>query len=150
MKFWTAFIASILIAGCAQAAEKTDLTIDRADGAAVTFHVERATTDETRARGLMFRESLAPDDGMIFLYDRPGNTSFWMKNTLIPLDMVFFNDKGEVTHIEVSAKPQSLEPRGPNRSDTCAVLEIGGGQAARHGLKTGDKLRTPDGSPCLP
>lgn len=150
MKIRALILCALLMASCAQAADKSGLEILRADGKIVRFDVERATTDETRAKGLMFRAALAAGEGMIFLYDQPGDVSFWMKNTLIPLDMIFFDEKGEITHIEASARPESLDARGPNRGDTCAVLEIGGGQAALHGLKAGDKMVLSGPSACLP
>lgn len=149
-KFLLPLIASLFFAAGAQGAELQSITIRRADGRTVIFQVIPAVDDISRATGLMNITELPQDQGMIFLYEKPMAVQFWMKNTLIPLDMVFFNKKGEITHIEASAKPESLEARGPNRSDTCAVLEINGGAAAFQGLKVGDKLLFNDDSACLP
>lgn len=150
MKFRAVLLAGLLVASCAQAADTKDITIRRADGQDVTFTVETATNDTTRAKGLMFREHLGDHHGMLFVYDRPDRISFWMKNTLIPLDMVFFREDGEIVHIERKAEPKSLTPRGPGRTDICAVLEIAGGQADENGLKIGDRLVLEDSSACLP
>ena len=72
------------------------------------FAVEIADDDEERARGLMFRESMADDHGMLFVFDEDAPQSFWMKNTFIPLDMVFIREDGEVASIAKNAQPQSL------------------------------------------
>ena len=90
----------------------------------------------------MFRESLAPDRGMIFPYDPPTDASFWMKNTLIPLDLVFIRPNGTVGRIAENAVPMSLEPI-PSLEAVSAVLEIPGGRAAELHIKDGDKVNWP-------
>ena len=87
----------------------------------------------------MFRQSLAPDRGMIFPYDPPVNASFWMKNTLIPLDMVFVRPNGTIARIAENTVPLSLDPV-PALEPVSAVLEIAGGRASELGLKPGDKV----------
>ena len=87
----------------------------------------------------MFRQSLAPDRGMIFPYDPPTDASFWMKNTLIPLDMVFVRPNGTVGRVAENTVPMSLDPV-PSLEPVSAVLEIAGGRAAELRIKEGDKV----------
>ena len=103
------------------------------------FTVEVARTPEEQARGLMFRNSVAPDRGMIFPYDPPVQVSFWMKNTLVPLDMVFIGPDGRIGRIAANTVPMSLDPV-PSIDPVSAVLEIAGGRAAELGIKEGDKV----------
>jgi hypothetical protein len=111
------------------------LTI-RSSTATHNFTVEVAATPEQQERGLMFRKSLAGDRGMIFPYDPPQDVSFWMKNTLIPLDIVFIRADGTIARI-THAKALSLEPL-PAGEPVAGVLEIRGGRAAELGIKEGD------------
>ena len=107
------------------------------------FDVELATTDDQQVQGLMFRRTLAADAGMLFLYTDDHEIQMWMKNTLIPLDMVFIQADGTISHIAERAVPRSLEiipSEGPAR----AVLEVNGGTAARLGIKPGDRVLYPD------
>lgn len=106
------------------------------------FRVELAVTPEEQARGLMFREAMEPDAGMLFLFDPPRRVSFWMKDTLIPLDMIFVDGGGRIVAVEADAEPHSLQPRGPD-AVVRAVLEINGGMAEQLGIGVGDRLRTP-------
>src|SRR5215471_18474876 len=102
------------------------------------FTVEVAATPEQPERGLMFRRSLAGDRGMIFPYEPPQEVAFWMKNTLIPLDMVFIRADGRIARI-ATAKPLD-ETAVPSGEAAAAVLEIRGGRAAELGIKAGDKV----------
>ena len=102
------------------------------------FRVEVARSEEKQARGLMFRERLAPDAGMLFPFDPPRPASFWMKNTLIPLDMIFIRADGTIARIAANTVPHSLEPVGV-REPVVAVLEIAGGRAAELGIAEGDR-----------
>jgi uncharacterized membrane protein (UPF0127 family) len=106
------------------------------------FHVEIANNDATREHGLMDRRYMAPDHGMLFEFDREAPVAFWMKNTYIPLDMVFIAPSGVVTHIAANAEPLS-ERVIPSGGPAVAVLELDGGMAASIGLKVGDKVRHP-------
>ncbi len=108
-------------------------------GGRLSVEVEVVRTDEERARGLMFRNSLAPDAGMLFLFEEAGEHAFWMKNTLIPLDMIFIDDDGRVSGVVARATPGSLEPRSGGRSRF--VLEVNGGWAEAHGVGPGDQVR---------
>ena len=117
------------------------LAVVTADGKTHRFTVELATTGEQMARGMMFRRTMAPDAGMLFDYGRstPG-VAFWMKNTLIPLDMIFITAEGSILNIHERAIPHdesSVPAAGPVR----AVLEVNGGTAARLGLKPGDRVQ---------
>ncbi len=106
------------------------------------FQVEIADNDASRERGLMDRRYMAPDHGMLFEFDRDEPVSFWMKNTYIPLDMIFISPSGVVTHVAANAEPLS-ERIIPSSGPCMAVLELNGGTAASIGLKAGDKVRHP-------
>ncbi len=102
--------------------------------------VEVARTDEARARGLMFRRSLAPDAGMLFLFEESAEHGFWMQNTLISLDMIFIDEGGRIVGVVARAEPLSTTLRSvgaPSRY----VLEVNGGWAAAHGVAPGDRVR---------
>jgi uncharacterized membrane protein (UPF0127 family) len=116
------------------------LTIRSATGVH-QFTVQIAATEQEQEQGLMFYRSLAPDQGMIFPYDPPADVSFWMKNTLIPLDMVFIRADGTIARI-ATAKPLDLSPV-PAGEPVAAVLEIAGGRAAQLGIREGDKVEWP-------
>jgi uncharacterized membrane protein (UPF0127 family) len=106
------------------------------------FHVEIANNDATRERGLMDRRFMAADHGMLFEFDREEPVAFWMKNTYIPLDMIFITPSGVVTHIATNAEPLS-ERVIPSGGPSIGVLEVNGGVAASIGLKVGDKVHHP-------
>lgn len=113
-----------------------------AAGSTGRFTVELARTSEERARGLMFRETMPRSSGMLFVYDAPQRAAFWMKNTLIPLDMVFIDPTGTVTRLHEMAKPQdtTLIDGGEGVQ---YVLEINGGLGAPLGLEPGTVVRHP-------
>lgn len=106
---------------------------------------ELAATPQERERGLMFRESLADGKGMFFVFDEDGKHDFWMKNTLIPLDIVWMGEGGEVSHIAENVQPCRSDPCPLFVPPTVAryVLEINAGEARRIGLKAGDKAVLP-------
>lgn len=102
--------------------------------------VEIAATPEKQALGLMYRTSLPDTKGMLFTHGEPRELSMWMRNTYIPLDMVFIRADGTIHRIEARTEPLSeriISSNGP----VTAVLEIAGGAAERMGLKPGDKVR---------
>ncbi|RJT24438.1 DUF192 domain-containing protein [Chakrabartia godavariana] len=115
------------------------LQIRTAAGGTLSFKVEVARTENDQARGLMFRESLAPDAGMIFPMDPPRWASFWMKNTVIPLDMIFIRADGTIARIAAETVPYSLDPVDSGEP-VAAVLEIAGGRAAALGIAEGDRV----------
>jgi hypothetical protein len=117
------------------------LTISTATGDHA-FSVEIAATPEKRERGLMDRRFMPMDRGMLFEFERDGPVAFWMKNTYIPLDMVFIARSGKVTRIVDRAEPMS-ETAIPSGGPCAAVLELNGGVAAEIGLRVGDRVRHP-------
>jgi uncharacterized protein len=106
------------------------------------FQVEIARDDASRARGLMDRRFMPADHGMLFEFDREAPEAFWMKDTYIPLDMIFISKTGIVMNIVANAEPLS-ERAIPSGPPCMAVLELNGGAAAKIGLKVGDKVRHP-------
>ncbi len=119
--------------------EQVPLTITSASGATHRFTVEVARTPEEQTYGLMNRQSLEPGHGMIFPYEPAQPVAFWMKNTLIPLDMIFIAPGGRILRIEDSAVPLSLEPVASGEAVE-AVLELAGGRAAELGIAAGDRV----------
>ena len=107
------------------------------------FTVEVARTGAEQAQGLMFRESLGPNAGMIFPFPVARPASFWMKNTLIPLDMIFVRPDGTIARVAANTVPHSLEPVGVDEP-VAAVLEIAGGRAAELGIVDGDRVSWAD------
>ena len=130
-----------LVGVTAQGAEPDSLEIVTSTGRHA-FQIEIANNDATRERGLMDRRYMAADRGMLFEFDREAPVSFWMKNTYIPLDMIFIAPSGVVTHIVADAEPLS-ERVIPSGGPCVAVLELAGGTAASIGLKVGDKVHYP-------
>ncbi|MFM6853451.1 MAG: DUF192 domain-containing protein [Sphingopyxis sp.] len=104
------------------------------------FNVEVARSDDEQARGLMFRTELAADAGMIFPFASAKYASFWMKNTLIPLDMLFVRADGTIDRIAENTVPESLEPVASG-GEVTAVLELAGGTAARLALDERARVR---------
>ena len=136
-----------LMAGSALA-QSSEITFKKSSLVVVTavreikFEVELALNDAERSRGLMYREKLGPYDGMLFDFYQDAPVSFWMKNTLIPLDMVFIASDGTIKHIHANAVPLSTEAV-PSQFPVRAVLEINGGSARLLGIKPGDKVKHP-------
>ena|SRR5689334_4281952 len=129
-------------AGTVAAELKVETVVIETASGAHSFQTEIADTDPTRAKGLMFRRHLAGDHAMLFVWDRPIAAAMWMKNTYIPLDMLFVAGDGRVVHIAANTKPQSLDVITAGRP-VKAVIEVAGGTAARLGIKPGDKVRHP-------
>ncbi len=114
----------------------------RGDFGTARFTVEIADDDAERAQGLMFRESLPSGQGMLFIYEAPRTASFWMKNTLIPLDMIFVGADGVVDSVHENAVPGDLSPIYGG-DEILAVLEIRGGLAGAIGIEPGAEMRHP-------
>lgn len=109
-------------------------------GPAVTVRVELAETPEQRQRGLMFRKQLDPEAGMLFLFERPQQNQFWMRNTYLPLDMLFIKADWTVLGIVENATPLTDDSRGvPGQSQY--VLEVNAGFSRQHGIEAGTRVR---------
>jgi len=104
------------------------------------FRVELASTPEEQGRGLMFRNALGPYEGMIFPSMPPGPRSFWMKNTPLPLDIIFVGVDGRILNIAARTTPYSLDALA-SQGPTSGVLELAGGRAAELGIGVGDTVR---------
>jgi len=116
------------------------LVIDTDRGPA-RFNVEIAGDPQSQEYGLMFRKSLAPNAGMLFDFHTTVMTSFWMKNTLIPLDMIFIKTDGTISSVAANAAPMTLSTI-PSVEPIQAVLEIAGGRAAQLGIYPGEKVHS--------
>jgi len=125
----------------ATAAEQS-LQIVRGDGVAVYFQVSEARTPAERARGLMFRQQLAARTGMWFDFEIQQRLSMWMKNTELPLDMLFVDRHGVIQHIHRTAIPHDLTPIRPPQP-VRYVLELNAGDAERYRLSVGDRVVEP-------
>ena len=104
--------------------------------------MEVARTGRQQAQGLMFRRRLAADAGMLFVYRRVAPVSMWMRNTYIPLDMLFIAADGTITHIAQRTTPHSLETIS-STGQVKSVLELNAGTTARLKIRIGDKVRSP-------
>jgi uncharacterized membrane protein (UPF0127 family) len=114
------------------------LTI-KAGGKTHRFQVEVAASDEAQTRGLMFRTEMGADEGMIFPKEPAQQRSFWMRNTVIPLDMIFVGVDHRIVNVIANAEPYTLEPR-PSAGPVIAVLELNGGRAAALGIGPGAQV----------
>jgi uncharacterized protein len=119
---------------------KARVTLTDAFGFKHAVDAEVAATRDARTRGLMWRSSLPEGTGMLFIFPAEEELNFWMKNTLIPLDLVFISKDRVIVGIVERAEPRTLSPRGPGRPATY-VLEVPGGWAAKVGLKPGLKVQ---------
>jgi uncharacterized protein len=133
--------AVILAVGAARAIEQQVVEIATRTGVHV-FSIELATTDEERARGLMYRQQLPEEHGMLFDFEREEPVAMWMHDTYIPLDMIFIRGDGRILRIAERTQPLSdriIPSGGPVR----AVLEVAGGTAKRLGIAPGDRIGHP-------
>jgi len=144
-----AFGLALLAVGCTQpealrdgsapTMETEQLTVETANGP-VRFTVEIADDDDERNRGLMFRQSLADDHGMLFHFQQAERASFWMRNTPLSLDIIFIGVDGRILNIAERTTPYSDAPV-PATGMTRGVLEIRGGRASELGIRAGDRVR---------
>ena len=140
-------LAAVCFGGPVWAADRPDfdqatIGLDRGDGTLLSFDVELAVTPRQQAYGLMHVDSMVPDAGMLFIFKGERRRSFWMKNTLIPLDILFFDGEGRFVSATENAAPRSLESRfseGPARY----VLEINGGLMRTLGIDEAARLILP-------
>jgi uncharacterized protein len=134
---------------CAKAPPAPPPPTPQADGPRVIFpdgfavHVEIAADGENRAQGLMYRDHLRPGAGMLFFFPQTGEYAFWMKNTLIPLDMIWIDESRRIAHIAHDVPPCKIDdcPNYPPNAPALYVLEVDAGVAKQHALKNGDILR---------
>jgi uncharacterized membrane protein (UPF0127 family) len=140
----TLVIAGLMLALCAVGSAHAACTPGSLDlrwpGGQAHFTVEVAADQAAREKGLMFREHMASSAGMIFVYQAPNHARFWMKNTLIPLDMIFADETGLVTVVHSDAIPQDLTPIDGGEG-VMYVIEINGGLAKRIGIAAGAEMR---------
>ena len=125
----------------ANAFEKSSLDIVTKNGTN-RFTVELAISPQEQELGLQHRKELAPDHGMLFVFDRVETASFWMKNTIVPLDIIFVNADGSIHRIAENAVPMSLD-QIPSQGPVRGVLEVLAGTSKRLGLAPGDKIVHP-------
>lgn len=106
------------------------------------YAIEVVADDEQRAQGLMFRDHLRPNSGMLFIFPEDGEYAFWMKNTLIPLDMLWLDVNRTIVHVKHDVPPCKVDdcPSYPPGIRARYVLELAAGEAKKHGLKVGDRL----------
>ncbi len=132
----------LLTVCCATACSSAPVTVTLRDQ---TFSVEVADDDSERARGLMYRDRMDADAGMLFLFEQQGPQAFWMKNTKIPLDILYFDNDWTLVGWSLDTPPCSLGnqcPSYPSQAPARYVLELNAGTAARIGAQFGDKLTT--------
>jgi uncharacterized membrane protein (UPF0127 family) len=143
MKKTVASLVCLFLAAPVTADVCSENVVDlRWDGGAAKFRVELADDATERAQGLMFRESLGRYAGMVFAYPHEQSVSFWMQNTLIPLDMLFFDGRGVLQNVQHNARP--LDPTSLFGGDNIQyVLEVNGGTAEKLGIKVGAEMRFP-------
>ncbi len=115
------------------------VTLSGAAGRRLPIESEVASTRDSRTRGLMWRYTLADGTGMLFIFTREQPLSFWMRNTLIPLDMIFIDAKGKIVSIVENAEPRTLSSR-PSTGPATYVLEVPGGYCAKNGVKAGSSV----------
>lgn len=120
---------------------RSELSIQTAD-AAHRFSIYVADSPEERSQGLMFVETLPADAGMLFIHPRSGRQSMWMKNTILPLDMLFIYGNGVIESIASDTTPGSLKSIA-SKDNVCCVLELNAGTASALGIKAGDRIVHP-------
>jgi len=139
-------VLSFIMVGCWGSAptqpqfQTGELIIERDSKTIERLSVEIAQTNREMEYGLMFRHDMAPDHGMIFLFPYPQHIQMWMKNTFLPLDMVFFGEDQKIVAIAANAHPQDESIIDPG-TNAKYVLEINAGLAAKWGLKNGDEFK---------
>ncbi len=140
MKFFVLLLSLVTLTSCTAAGKAETLEIGNKKGRTVaTFEVEVAKDEKTRTKGLMGRSSLAADGGMLFLFDVEQEGAFWMKNTLIPLDMIFIKADGTILSVHPMAQPHSRKVV-KSGGLVKAGLEINGGLAKKLGIKAGQTV----------
>jgi uncharacterized membrane protein (UPF0127 family) len=137
-----AFFFMLSLPALAQQAPQFDrepLIVETADGHRFNFTVEIAATPDQRAYGLMFREKMAQDAGMLFDFGVTRRVTMWMENTILPLDMLFADARGTITHIKQDATPYSRDIID-SMGDVRYVVELNAGTVSRLGIRPGDRI----------
>lgn len=144
--FWAFFLCFAFgLASCKEqsAAQQGALyplsIVSQSTGQSIAFNVELAANHKEQEKGLMHRESMPDDQGMIFTYPSPQHSYFWMKNTLIPLDIIFVGSDNRIIHIHKGAKPHDLTPI-PSGGLSRAAIEVNAGIVDKFGISVGDKV----------
>ena len=150
-------VAAVLCSGCfggcgggssssstvAPERNAVDVTVVNSGGERLTVSAELAVTPQEQSTGLMNRDSLGENDGMLFVFDTTRTASFWMKNTLIPLDMIFITEDGGIADINRNARPGDLTPYTAS-APVKYVLEVNGGWCEEKNVAVGDKVLVPE------
>jgi len=131
-------VLAVIISGCISNKELTVIT----KSGQVKIKVEIADTDEKRQIGLMYREKLGENEGMIFVFDQEQPVTFWMKNTLIPLDMIFVSSNGTINEIKENVQPCFYEPciLYPSKHPSKYVIEVNANFSRKNNIQIGDVL----------
>lgn len=137
MKNLCMLAVTVFLGACTQPTRVIQVTLHHR-----SFSVELSTDDKARERGLMMRTSLAPDHGMLFVFPHAGPQGFWMKNTLIPLDIAYFDEQRRLVSVQQKVPPCKADPCPlyPSAGPARYVLELAAGTAASMGLQIGDEL----------
>ncbi|MBU1173864.1 MAG: DUF192 domain-containing protein [Alphaproteobacteria bacterium] len=140
-RVFAALLCALALSATAACSDESRLTV-HTDTGDFAFSVELADTPAEQAKGLMFREALAEDAGMLFDFHEERQASFWMQNTLVPLDMLFIAADGTIRNIHLNARP--LDPTSiPSEGPVRFVLEISGGRSKEIGARAGDRVSHP-------
>lgn len=129
----------LAVAACAGDAPRA---VIRTAGGPRTLRLEVVDTPAARSRGLMYRRELPDGTGMLFVFDEESDHAFWMKNTFIPLDMIFVSGEGRIVGVHADARPQTLTPISVGHPSRW-VIEVPAGWAARAGVRVGDAVELP-------
>ena len=145
-----ALLSIFLLTGltACQSEEKYVATIKTPSGGTHEFRVRIADDAQEQTQGLMFVESMPKDEGMLFVYPTYDRRLFWMKNTLIPLDILFFDNQNRLIYIEHNAQPHDETPRGAS-GRMCSALELNGGTAREMNIEIGSELLIDFPQQCL-
>ena len=140
--FLVAVCLAVLSLNVPAQADLEPLTIRTADGREINYQVEIANTDASRRRGLMYRKEMPSNHGMLLDFGAPSKVSIWMKNTFLPLDIIYIDEDGVIAKIVTGATPMTTALMN---SDTRvrAVLELNAGQVDYHGVAAGDMVEHP-------
>ncbi len=139
---WGAWLVAFAVLAACRATTSAPTAVVQTAKGPVRVALEIVSDDASRARGLMYRNSLADGYGMLFVFDDESDRSFWMKNTLIPLDMIFIGRDGTIVGMKTNTTPLSLAPLSVGKPSKW-VLEVAGGYTGRAGIATGDRIELP-------